>query len=80
MPATLDQHCRPNTLSNAYSFLLSLFNEVQGDSERILEYQFHFYGLILDMSQCKVAIPQILLVMLFLWALNSCYSTILDQF
>jgi hypothetical protein len=32
------------------------------------------------MSRCKVAIPQILLVMLFLWALNSCYSTILDQF
>jgi hypothetical protein len=32
------------------------------------------------MSQCKVAIPQILLVMLFLWALNFCYSTILDQF
>jgi hypothetical protein len=36
--------------------------------------------MILDMSWCKVVIPQILLVMLFLWALNSHYSTILDQF
>ncbi len=32
------------------------------------------------MSQCKVAIPQILLVMLFLRALDSRYSAILDQF
>ena len=32
------------------------------------------------MLQCKVAIPQILLVVLFFWVLNSCYSTILDQF
>jgi hypothetical protein len=32
------------------------------------------------MLQCKVAIPQILLVMLFLQELNSRYSTILDQF
>jgi hypothetical protein len=80
MLATLDQHCHPDTVSNAFSSLLSLFNEVQGDSEPILEYRSQFDGLILDMLRCKVATPQILLVMLFLWALNSCYSTILDQF
>ncbi len=79
MLATLDQHCHPDTLSNVFSFL-SLFNEVQGGSEPILEYRSRFDGLMLDMSWCKVAIPQILLVMLFLWVLNSCYSTILDQF
>jgi hypothetical protein len=32
------------------------------------------------MLWCKVTIPQILLVMLFLRALNSCYSSILEQF
>jgi hypothetical protein len=80
MLSTLNQHCRPNTLSNAFSSLLSLFNEVQGDNKPILEYRSCFDGLILDMSRCKVAIPQILLVMLFLRALNSRYSTILDQF
>jgi hypothetical protein len=80
MLATLHQHCRPDTVSNAFFSLLSLFNEVQGDSKPILEYRSCFDGLILDMSRCKASIPQILLVILFLRALNSCYSTILDQF
>jgi hypothetical protein len=79
MLATLNQHCHPDTVSNAFSSLLFLFNEVQGDSKQILEYRSHFDGLILDMLRCKVAIPQILLVVFFLWALNYCYSTILDQ-
>ncbi len=34
----------------------------------------------MEMSRCKVATPQIVLVMLFLWALNVRYSTIVDQF
>jgi hypothetical protein len=80
MLATLDQHCRPDTISNAFSSLLSLFNEVQGDNKPVLEYRSQFDDLILDMLRCKVAIPKILLVMLFLWALNSCYSSILEQF
>jgi hypothetical protein len=80
MLATLDQHCHPNTVSNAFSSLLSLFNEVQKDGTPILEYCSRFDGLILEMLQCKVAIPPILLVMLFLWDLNVCYSTIVDQF
>jgi hypothetical protein len=36
MLATLDQHCHPDIISNAFSSLLSLFNEVQGDNEPIL--------------------------------------------
>ncbi len=80
MLATLNQHCHPDTVSNQFSSLLSLFNEVQGNSKPILEYQSRFDDLILDMLWCKVVIPQILLVRLFLCVLNSCYSTILDQF
>ncbi len=38
MLATLDQHCHPDTVSNAFSSLLSLFNEVQKDGKPILEY------------------------------------------
>jgi hypothetical protein len=34
----------------------------------------------MDLSWCKVAIPQILLVMLFLWALHGHYSDSLEQF
>ncbi len=80
MLATLDHHCRLDTVSNAFSSLLSLFNEVQKDGRPILEYRSQFNSLILEMLQCNVAIPQILLIMLFLWALNVCYSTIMDQF
>jgi hypothetical protein len=39
MLATHDQHCHPDTVSNAFSSLLSLFNKMQGDNEPILEYQ-----------------------------------------
>ncbi len=39
MLAALNQHCHPDIMSNAFSSLLSLFNEVQGDSEPILEYR-----------------------------------------
>ncbi len=50
MLAMLDQHCHPNTVSNAFSSFLSLFNEVQKDGEPILEYRSQFDGLILEMS------------------------------
>jgi hypothetical protein len=36
MLAVLDQHCRPNTIANAFSTLMSLFNDVQGPSEPVL--------------------------------------------
>ncbi len=80
MLATLMQHCRPNSVSNAFSSLLSLFNDVQGEAESIIEYRSRFDGLILELSRCKVTIPLFLMVMLFLRALHSRYSVIFEQY
>jgi hypothetical protein len=80
MLATFMQHCHPNTVSNAFTSLLSLFNDVQGNSESILEYRSRFDGLTLELARCKVVIPSILLVMLFLRALHGCYTVIVEQF
>ncbi len=33
MLAVLDQHCRPDTIVNAFSMLMSLFNDVQSPPE-----------------------------------------------
>ena len=73
-------HCRPDSVSNAFNSLLSIFNDVQGDSESLLEYRSRFDGLTLELQRCKVVIPPILLVMLFLRALHSRYVAIVDQF
>jgi hypothetical protein len=74
MLAALSQHCHPDLVANAFTSLLSLFNDVQGNDKPILQYWSCFDKIIIDLSQCKVAIPQILLVMLFLRALHSRYS------
>jgi hypothetical protein len=76
----LTQHCRPDLVLNAFTSLLSLFNDVQGNDEPILQYWSWFDSLIMELSCCKVAIPQMLLVMLFLWAIHSCYLELLHQF
>ena len=76
----LNKHCRPDTIANAFGTLLSLFNDVQGPSEPVLEFRSRFDGMVLDMSRSKIVLPPILLVMLFLRALHSRYSDILDQF
>ena len=39
MLAALIQHCRPDSVSNAFASLLALFNDIQGDGESILEYR-----------------------------------------
>ena len=80
MLAALMQHCRPDSVSNAFSSLLSLFNDVQGDTESIIEYRSRFDGLTLELSRCKVTIPSFLMVMLFLRALHSRYSVIFKQY
>ncbi len=80
MLAVLDQHCRPDRISNAFSTLMSLFNDVQGPSELILEFCYWFDGMVLDLSHSKIFLPLIFLVMLFLRALHFWYSDILDQF
>ena len=59
---------------------MSLFNGVQGPLEPVLEFRSRFDGKVLDMSRSKMFLPPILLVMLFLHALHSRYSNILDQF
>ena len=38
MLAVLNQHCRPDSVTNAFTTLMSLFNAVQGDSEPIVEF------------------------------------------
>jgi hypothetical protein len=80
MLATLTQHCRPDTVSNAFASLLSLFNNVQGKSEPILEYCSRFDGLTQELLRCKVVLPHLLSVMLFLRALYICYADIIEQF
>jgi len=80
MLAALMQHCRPDSVSNAFSSLLSLFNDVQGDTESIIEYRSRFDGLTLELSRCKVTIPSFLMVMLFLRALHGRYSVIFEQY
>jgi hypothetical protein len=59
---------------------MSLFNDIQGDSEEVLQFCSQFDGLVMDMSRFKIIFPPILIVMLFLRALHSPYSEILDQF
>jgi hypothetical protein len=80
MLATLMQHCCPDTVTNSFSSLLSLLNDVQGESESIIKYQSRFDGLTIELARCKVVIPSLLLVMLFLHALHGRYSTIVKQF
>jgi hypothetical protein len=80
MLAALTQHCHPDTVSNAFASLLSLFNDVQGESEPILEYCSHFNGLTQELLRCKVILPHLLSVMLFLRALHIRYADIIEQF
>jgi hypothetical protein len=80
MLAVLIQHCRPDTVSNAFASLISLFNDVQGELEPILEYPLRFDGLTLKLLRCKVVLPHLLSVMLFLCALHVCYADIIEQF
>ena len=65
---------------NAFSSLLSLFNNVQGESESIIEYWSWFDGLTIKLAHCKVIIPSFLLVMFFLCALHGHYLSIVEQF
>jgi hypothetical protein len=38
MLAVLNQHCRPDSVTNAFTTRMSLFNDVQGESEPIVEF------------------------------------------
>jgi hypothetical protein len=78
MLAALSTYCHPNSVANAFSSLLSIFNKIQGKNKPILAFCYHFDGLILKMVCCKVVIPPLLLVMLFLRALHSHYLDIME--
>jgi hypothetical protein len=80
MLAALTAYCHPDSIANAFSSLLSLFNEIQGEDEPILAFRSCFDGLILEMACCKVAIPPLLLIMLFLRVLHSHYAGYVKQF
>jgi hypothetical protein len=69
-----------HTRANAFTSLLSLFYDMPGNDKPILQYWSRFDGIIMELSRCKVAIPQILMVMLFLRAIHSRYSDLLEQF
>jgi hypothetical protein len=81
MHEALDQHCCcPDTVTNAFTTLMSLFNDVQGKSEPIVDFQFWFDSMVMYMLRCRIMLPKILLVMLFLRALHARYTDLLDQF
>ena len=69
----LNHHCRPDSVTDAFAALMSLFNDVQGDSEPIVEFWSRFDGMIMDMSCCKVVIPPLLLAMIS-FALYTCVT------
>jgi hypothetical protein len=46
MLAALNAYCPPDSVANAFSSLLLIFNELQGDEEPILAFQSQFDGLI----------------------------------
>ena len=46
MLSALNAYCHPDLVANAFSSLLSLFSELQGDDEPILAFWSRFDGLI----------------------------------
>ena len=80
MLAALNHHCCTETVSTAFSSLMSLFNKIQGESESILAYRSRFNGLVNNLSWSKVSIPLVLIIMLFRHCIHGHYSEILDQF
>jgi hypothetical protein len=80
MLQVLEDHFRPSSISNTFTTLLSLFNDRQGDTEGIHQFCSRFEGHLLALSCSLVAIPSILQVMLFLWAIHSHYQDLLNQF
>jgi hypothetical protein len=80
MLAALNQHCRPNSVANAFTTLMSFYNNSMGESEEIMAFLSRFDGKLNDMSHCKIILPLVLMVMFFLHSLHSCYGNLLEQF
>jgi hypothetical protein len=80
MLAALNQHCRLDLVASAFTSLLLLFNDSMGESEEIMAFCSQIDGMINDIACCKIAIPPILMVMIFPHLLHSCYNDLLEQF
>jgi hypothetical protein len=80
MLAALNAYYCPDYVADAFSSLPSIFNVLQGDEEPIVAFWSQFDDLILEMRRCKVVIPHLNLVMLFLRALHSHYFNIIERF
>ncbi len=80
MIRVLEDNFRPSSISNSFTTLLALFNDTQGDKEGLHEFRSRFEGHLGALSWSSVAIPPILQVMLFLWAMHARYGNLLTQF
>jgi hypothetical protein len=80
MLAELNQHCQSDSIANAFTTLMLLFNHSMTDSKEIMAFCLRFGGMVNNMVRCKITIPPILLVMFYLWALYPCYKDLLKLF
>jgi hypothetical protein len=80
MLAALNQHCHPDSVANAFTTLMLLFNNSMGELEEIMAFRSRFDGMVNNMSPCKIILPSVLMVMFFLCSLRSCYNNLLVQF
>ncbi len=77
--AVLNQNCPPDSIANAFTMLMSLFNDSLTNSKEIMAFCSHFNGMVKNMARCKVTISPILLVIFFLWAMHPHYKDLLKQ-
>jgi hypothetical protein len=80
MLAVRNQHCHPDSVANAFTTLMLLFNDSMGESEEIITFWSRFNGMVNNMSRCKIILAPVLMVMFFLRSLHSRYDNLLEQF
>jgi hypothetical protein len=80
MLAALNQHCHPNSVANAFTTLMSLFNNGTGELEEIIVFRSRFDKMVNNVSHCKIILPPVLMVMFFPRSLHSFYGDLLEQF
>jgi hypothetical protein len=79
MLAALNQHCCPNSVANAFTTLMLLFNNSMGELEEIMAFWSRFDGMVNNMSCCKIILSPGLMVVFFLCSLHSRYNDLLQQ-
>jgi hypothetical protein len=78
--AVLNQHCCPDSVANAFTTLILLFNDSMGESEEIMAFRLRFDGMVNNMSHYKIILPPVLMVMFFLCSLHCHYDNLLKRF